>query len=48
MQVTREFVRYTEVSLLAEIGGYLGLLMGYLGLLMGYSLLNITQLLQVG
>ena len=40
MQVTTEFIRYTELSLLAEIGGYLGLLMGY-------SLLNVTKLFQV-
>ena len=35
-QVTTEFRRYTELSLIAEIGGYVGLLMGY-------SLLNITK-----
>ena len=39
-KVTTEFIRYTELSLLAEIGGYLGLLMGY-------SLLNVTKLFQV-
>ena len=38
--MTTEFIRYTELSLLAEIGGYLGLLMGY-------SLLNVTKLFQV-
>ena len=40
-KVTTEFIRYTELSLLAEIGGYLGLLMGY-------SLLNVTKLFQAG
>ena len=40
IKVTTEFIRYTELSLLAEIGGYLGLLMGY-------SLLNVTKLFQV-
>jgi len=39
VKVTTEFIRYTELSLLAEIGGYLGLLMGY-------SLLNVTKLFQ--
>ena len=37
-QVSAEFIRYTEVNLVAEIGGYVGLLLGW-------SLLNITQLL---
>ena len=36
-KVTTEFRRYTELSLIAEIGGYVGLLMGY-------SLLNITKM----
>ena len=36
-QVTTEFRRYTVLSLVAEIGGYVGLLMGY-------SFLNITKL----
>ena len=35
--MTTEFRRYTELSLIAEIGGYVGLLMGY-------SLLNITKM----